>query len=251
MKLNVPDTRQNLLAERLANGVQIVAPKVAAEFGVSLDTIRRDILALEAAGKAQRVRGGAVPVAQPADPLHLRLALKNQPNPVLVKAAVEQIASTPTVLVDGGTTTLSIIMQLPKLENRLIITPSPWVAIACQESGVNVFMIGGSLSVQGGIATGGVTLAKIAEISADVALLGACGLDVEFGLSSDDYAESQAKAAMSAAADRTIVVTDAPKLGRRARHHTLPLVRIDQIVTDAPLSESDLFRSGEIMITTV
>ncbi|MEP3513130.1 MAG: DeoR family transcriptional regulator, partial [Lentilitoribacter sp.] len=62
MNLNVPDTRQNLLAERLANGVQIVAPKVAAEFGVSLDTIRRDILALEAAGKAQRVRGGAVPV---------------------------------------------------------------------------------------------------------------------------------------------------------------------------------------------
>uniref|UniRef100_A0AAN0MDU7 DeoR family transcriptional regulator n=1 Tax=Yoonia rhodophyticola TaxID=3137370 RepID=A0AAN0MDU7_9RHOB len=74
MNLNIPDTRQQVLAERLARGQQIVASDVAGEFGVSLDTIRRDILALEADGHAQRVRGGAVPIARPAPPLHMRLA---------------------------------------------------------------------------------------------------------------------------------------------------------------------------------
>ncbi|BBI48864.1 hypothetical protein HORIV_12850 [Vreelandella olivaria] len=65
--LNVPETRQQQLLAKLASGEQLIAQDLAVEFGVSLDTIRRDIIALEQQGKAQRVRGGAVATA-PASP---------------------------------------------------------------------------------------------------------------------------------------------------------------------------------------
>jgi len=231
--LNVPDTRQSELAARLSNGQQIVAADAAKEYGVSVDTIRRDILALEADGKAQRVRGGAVPMAPPVAPLHIRLTEGAPLRQSLIKAAVEEVGDAQTLLVDGGRTTLCVVENLPAQEGRLVITPSPWVAITCQSKGIAVFLLGGMLRPQGGIATGEVALNRVAGVSADIAILGACGLDKRFGLSSDDHDEAQMKQAMHEAAKRTIVVTEGSKVGRRARHRTLALAEIDAVISDA------------------
>ncbi|SDW79583.1 transcriptional regulator, DeoR family [Ruegeria halocynthiae] len=233
MELNIPDTRQAELAARLSDGHQIVAADAAHEYRVSVDTIRRDILALEANGKAQRVRGGAIPVAPPAAPLHTRLAEGAPVNPGMIKAAVREIGNAQTLLLDGGSTVLGVVENLPAQDRRMVITPSPWVAIACQNNGIAVFLLGGTLRPQGGIATGENALDRVAGVSADIAVLGACGLDREFGLSSDDHDEAQMKRAMHDAAARTIVVTENTKIGRRARHHTLALAEIDAIVSDA------------------
>lgn len=247
MDLNVPDTRQRLLAERLKGGAQIVAADVAREFDVSLDTVRRDILALEADGIATRVRGGAVPVAPP---LHHRLANDAPPSPALINATVAQISDSPTLLVDGGTTTLSLIAHLPPCPDRLIITPSPWVAIAAQERGIAAFLLGGRLSAAGGIATGPTALEETGAVSADIAILGACGLDAAFGLSSDDPDEASVKRALAGAARRCFVVTDKTKIGRRARHRTLMPDQIDTIITNAdPAQTAPLARTGAHVIT--
>lgn len=232
MNLNIPDTRQSELSARLKSGQQLVASELATEFGVSIDTIRRDILALEAEGKAHRVRGGAVPVAPPSAPLHQRLAEGSPPNQCMIRTAIREICDAPTLLVDGGQTMLCVIEQLPEQQDRLVITPSPWIAIACQEKGISTFLLGGMLRPLGGIATGDTSLTRIADVSADIALLGACGIDADFGLSSDDYDEAMMKRAMHKSANRTIVVTDHTKIGRRARHHTLALSNIDMIITD-------------------
>ncbi|WP_136439455.1 DeoR/GlpR family DNA-binding transcription regulator [Pacificoceanicola onchidii] len=233
MPLNIPDTRQAELAARLRNGHQIVAVDVANEYGVSIDTVRRDILALEAEGKAQRVRGGAVPIATPAAPLPARLAAETPICPSLITAALAEIGDAQTLIVDGGRTVLAVVENLPAQDGRLVITPSPWVAVACQNAGIDVFLLGGSLRAQGGIATGELALDRTAGVSADVAVLGACGLDRDFGLSTDDPDEAQMKRAMHKAAGRTIIVTQSAKIGRRARHRTLPLSEIDAIVSDA------------------
>lgn len=239
MNLNIPDTRQSVLEQRLKAGQQIVAAEVAKEFEVSLDTIRRDILSLEAVGKAHRVRGGAVPVAPPLSPLHQRIVEGPAPGGKLIAAALAQVGQAATLILDGGSTVLALARVLPAVPGRLVMTPSPWVAIACQERGIEVFMLGGKLSASGGVSVGSFALERAAEISADVAVLGACGLDAEFGLSSDDQDEACLKRAMHRAARRTLVVTDGSKIGLRSRHHTLALEEIDVIVTDAGAGQCD------------
>ena len=250
MNLNTPDTRQQVLAKRLSTGTQIVALEVAREFDVSLDTIRRDILALEKSGQAKRVRGGAVPLARPAAALHTRVSDAAKVSAPLIQAVIDQIGAASSLILDGGTTTLSLIPHLPKAGDRLIITPSPWVAIAAQEHGAEVFLLGGPLRPQGGIATGASALAGVATISADIAILGACGLEAEFGLSSDDYEEAQMKIALHNAAQRCFVVTDNSKIGRRARHQTLRLDQIDLVLTDATAEQiKPLAQTGAKIIT--
>lgn len=248
--LNIPDTRQSELARRLQDGTQIVATEVAKEFDVSLDTIRRDILALEADGKAQKVRGGAIPVATPALPLHERLAEKTMLDQTLINAAVREIGDASTILVDGGTTALRIVESLPTQNGRLVVTPSPWVAIACQQKEIPVFLLGGTLRPQGGIATGEAAINRVSEVSADIAVLGACGIEAAFGLSSDDYDEAMMKRAMHEAASKTMVITDNSKIGRRARHHTVALSEIDQIITNVSQDIArDLIAAGTKVVT--
>ncbi|WP_341365786.1 DeoR/GlpR family DNA-binding transcription regulator [Yoonia sp. BS5-3] len=251
MDLNNPDTRQRILGMRLQDGAQLVASQIADEFGVSLDTVRRDILALEASGMATRIRGGAVPIATPAKALHRRLSKKTTVATALITAAIKIIGDAKTVLVDGGTTTLALIPQLPRVDGRLVITPSPWVAIACQEANIDVFLLGGTLSPRGGITTGNDTILQAERIAADIAVLGACGIDPDWGLSADDYAEAQMKQAMHAAAAQTIIVTEGKKIGKRARHQTLPLQDIAVIITDAPKDQTAALSEAGAAVVTV
>ena len=240
MDLNNPEIRQGLLADRLGTGVQIVAAEVAQEFDVSIDTIRRDIIALEGAGVAHRVRGGAVPVSAPAAPMHQRASAPKPALEQMATAALARLGSCQTLALDGGSSVLSLARQLPASQDVLIVTPSPWIAVACHERGLQVFQLGGKLSARGGIAISEPAQTQMAGIRVDLAVLGSCGVDSEFGLSCDEYEEVAIKKALVAAADRSFVLADKSKLGLRARHHTMPLDRIDLVVTDASASETDI-----------
>ena len=215
---------------------------------MSLDTVRRDILALETAGRAHRVRGGAVPVAEPAGPLRARLFERTQTYQPLVDRALGLLDTSATLILDGGATVLALAERLRPAPGRLVITPSPWVAIACQQNGIEVFMIGGNLSTSGGVNTGAIATSGLSELAADIAVLGACGLDPEFGLSSDEFSETGLKVAMHAASARTLVLTDRSKIGRRARHRTLHPDQIDMLVTDADSTETKGFLARGIEV---
>ena len=124
----------------------------------------------------------------------------------MIDAALEEVSDAPTVIVDGGATMLALAGRLPVQPGRLVVTPSPWVAVACVERGIEVMLLGGMVRARGGVASDGQTLGEIGQVAADVAVLGACGIDAGFGLSTDDLAEARLKQAMCAAAARTVVV---------------------------------------------
>ena len=69
-----PELRQNALRRRLERGSALFLSTAAKEFGVSVDSIRRDLKALEEQGIARCIRGGALPVARPVRPALERMA---------------------------------------------------------------------------------------------------------------------------------------------------------------------------------
>lgn len=251
MDLNNPEIRQQLLSERLKGGTQIVAAEVADEFGVSVDTIRRDIISLENAGLAHRVRGGAVPVSQPMAPMHQRAFGAKPALDLIAAATLDQLADSKTLALDGGRSVLALARRLPAQPGLLVVTPSPWIAVACQERGIEVFLLGGKLSRSGGIAIGDLPIQQLNGIHIELALLGSCGLDPQFGLSSDDFEEVAMKRALVQAADRSFALVDQTKLGVRARYHTLALNEIDLVVTDARPSETNFISLQNVDVLNV
>ncbi|WP_110655336.1 DeoR/GlpR family DNA-binding transcription regulator [Salinicola halimionae] len=245
---NVPETRQQRLLDMLASGDPLVAQELAEAFGVSLDTIRRDIIALEQLGKAHRVRGGAVPTAPISPALPYRVVPPTSAMDAIIRRALREIDDIKTLWLDGGTSVLALAEKLPAIPGRLVMTPSPWIAVACQKNGVEVYMLGGALSPSGGINVGETAVLTASTTYADLAVLGVCGIDSEFGLSADNLQEAQLKRAMAEAAESTMALASRDKIGRRARHRALESQSLDYLVTDATEAEVAAFDHPKLEI---
>lgn len=231
--LNTPQTRQDALRDRIKQGAPLIATALSAELGVSIDTIRRDLIALEQRGLVRRTRGGAMPVIPPMPPYLSRLENPDPAIDVLAASAVQLIPATATVFLDAGTTLNAVAARLPEQFEGLVVTPAPSVALAALSRGAKVHLIGGPLCPEGAMAIGGAAERAASEFAADVCLLGACGLWPEFGLSAEDVGEAGVKRAMALASAKVIVVTSASKLDWQGRHKVLSLQEIDTLVTDA------------------
>lgn len=231
--LNSPESRQEVLAARAARGLPLPLAALAEEFGVSPDTIRRDLLALEAQGAVRRVRGGALPpVSVPAGPVLARLEAGDDAGERIAAAALALVEDGMVLMLDGGSTVVRLARALPALPRALVVTPSPAVALATLARGIETVLIGGRVTALGGIAVGQGAVSAVVDIAADLAVLGACGLSADFGLSADDPDEAAVRQAMRRAATRVAVLTGAAKLGRRARHRVLPCAALDLVITD-------------------
>lgn len=239
--LNTPETRQAALAVRAAEGKALVLADLAKEFSVSIDTIRRDLLVLEAKGAVQRVRGGALPVMRPAAPVLERLATDGQVADRIAVAALPLVEDGMVMILDGGTTIQRFAALLPSLSRALVVTPSPAIALETLGKGIETLLVGGRLSGFGGIAVGQGAVESLGAIAADLCFLGACGLDPEFGLGADNVDEGAVKRAMRRSSNRGVVLTGAAKLGRRARHRVLACQEFDVLVTDGTPDQTEPF----------
>lgn len=251
LDLNNPQTRQRALRDRLDRGSTLVATSLAVELGISVDTIRRDLIALEQRGLVQRVRGGAIPVTTPSPPYAVRAAAPDPTIELLADRAVSLVPECGTIFLDAGTTMNAVAACLSACFSGLIVTPAPSVALAALSRGARVHQIGGSLCPEGAMATGGAAERAVGDFSADLCLLGACGLWPDFGLSAEDLAEAGLKRAMALSSTQVVVVASASKLERRGRHRVLSLEEIDGLVTDASPELLAAFRDAGVDVLHV
>ncbi|WP_232667362.1 DeoR/GlpR family DNA-binding transcription regulator [Pseudonocardia sp. TRM90224] len=245
--------RKDLLLDRLRVDGRIVAKDLAAELGVSEDSVRRDLRELAAAGLCQRVYGGALP-ASPAVADHAvreGVAVASKQRVAAIAATLVRPGS--TAILDGGTTALAVVRALPRDLSATIVTHSPAVAVALVDHpGVEVFLLGGRLFRHSLVTCGAAAAESAAGVSADVFLLGVTGVHHEAGLTTGDADEAAMKRALSRRAADTFVMASAEKIGAASRFAVLPLAGVTGVVTDAEQGSAalqDLVTAGAALIT--
>ncbi|MGW3995445.1 DeoR/GlpR family DNA-binding transcription regulator [Amycolatopsis sp. NPDC004772] len=226
--------RRELLLARLAADGKVLAKDVAAELGVSEDSIRRDLRDLAAAGLCQRVYGGALPVSPAVADYAGRTAIARDAKDRVAEAAAALVRPGSTVILDGGTTTLAVAKALPHDLEATVVTHSPTVAVALLDHhGIEVFLLGGRLFRHSAVTCGAAAAEAAQSISADVFLLGVTGVHPEAGLTTGDAEEAAMKRTLARRAADTYVLASAEKLGAASRFTVLPLADVAGIVTDA------------------
>jgi DeoR/GlpR family transcriptional regulator of sugar metabolism len=233
--------RQALLLERLAADGKIVAKEIAAELGLSDDSVRRDLRELAAAGRCQRVYGGALPVSPAlAHYTERTLVQPDSKNRVAARAA-QLIAPGSSVILDGGTTTLAVVQALPLELACTVITHSPTIAAALvQHPGIDVFLLGGRLFRHSMVTCGAAAVEAAQAISADLFLLGVTGVHATAGLTTGDVEEAAMKRALAGRAADTYVLASVEKIGVASPYRVLPYDEIAGIVTDSPADDPTL-----------
>ncbi len=239
--------RKRHLIELLARDGRVVAKEVAAELGISEDTVRRDLRELADAGLARRVYGGALPFDASERPFAERDDDSGKER--VAESALALLEPGMTIALDGGTTALALARRIPIGAGLTIATPSPHVAIAAAEhSDARVLLLGGELGRHSMTSGGALALEAIARVGADRFLLGASGVHPDHGVTTDDPDDAAVKRALAAVSRETYLLVSGPKLGARARHPVLPLDQLAGVVV--PPAERDAARAllGEHLI---
>ncbi|WP_033337785.1 DeoR/GlpR family DNA-binding transcription regulator [Catenuloplanes japonicus] len=233
--------RRTLLLDRLARDRRVIAKDIAAELGLSEDSIRRDLRDLAAAGLCQRVYGGALPASPAIADYTARQAVSVDSKQRVAVAAAALITPGSTAILDGGTTALAVAQALPATLSATVITHSPTVAAALgTHPHVEIYLLGGRVFKHSMVACGAAAVEAASAVHADVFLLGVTGVHPDAGLTTGDPDEAAMKRALAQRAADTYVLASAEKIGAASRFTVLPLDAVAGIITDAPASDDTL-----------
>ncbi|MFI9813855.1 DeoR/GlpR family DNA-binding transcription regulator [Saccharothrix variisporea] len=233
--------RRDLLLERLRVDGRIVAKDLAAELGMSEDSIRRDLRELAAAGLCQRVYGGALPVSPAIADYTTRQELETSGKERVAARAAALLEPGSTVILDGGTTTLAVVRALPLDFAATVITHSPTIASALLDHrDVEVYLIGGRLFRHSMVTCGAAAVEAAQGLHADLFLLGVTGVHEKLGLTTGDADEAAMKRALARQAADTYVLASSEKIGTASRFSVIPLAEVAGVITDAPATNPTL-----------
>jgi DeoR/GlpR family transcriptional regulator of sugar metabolism len=231
--------RRELLLRRLETDGKLVARDLAADLGVSEDSVRRDLRDLAAAGLCQRVYGGAVPVSRALVDYAARGSVEVESKERVAVRAAALIGPGNRVILDGGTTTLALARALPPSLTATVITHSPTIAAALvAHPGVEILMLGGRIYKHSAVACGAATAEAAARISADLFFLGVTGVHADAGLTTGDAEEAAMKRTLAGRAAETYVVASVEKLGAISAYKVLDLSDVTGVVTDSTVATS-------------
>jgi DeoR family fructose operon transcriptional repressor len=247
-----PEERQHAIAVLVAERGRVSVTALAEEFGVTTETVRRDLAVLERAGRLRRVHGGAVPagslaLAEPG--LAERSGARAEQKRKIATAALDLLPGTEgSVILDGGTTTAALAELLPPDRRLLAATHAvPLAARLSAAPGITLHLLGGRVRGLTQCAVGETTVRSLAELRVDVAFLGANGITAAHGFTTPDEAEASVKRAMVRAGQRVVVLADSSKLGREHLVRFAAPDEVDVLVTDSgadPAAVADLEAAG-------
>ncbi|HDJ1439078.1 TPA: DeoR/GlpR transcriptional regulator [Serratia rubidaea] len=211
--------RKKLILEKLSREGQVLAKQLSEMFGLSEDTIRRDLRELDSEGLLQRVHGGALPVSPAIAPFAERNQQESGAKRAIARAAAAMILPGQVAIVDGGTTSAELVKQLPLSLQATIVTHSPSVAVGLVDHPqIEVILIGGRLYKHSIVTVGAAAVEAMSHIRADLYFMGVTGVHPSAGLSTGDLEEAYIKRALAARAAETVVLASAAKLNAASQY---------------------------------
>ncbi len=240
--------RQNQIVELINRSQRITVGEICSTFEISEATARRDLEALAAQGKVQRVHGGAIPLqaAPPELPMLQRQNEQADEKLRIAARAAALIGDGETVFLGSGTTVLEVARALRSRRNLTVMTNSlPVVNALAGAQEITLLCLGGMLRPSELSFIGHITEQALAEVHADKVILGTRAISLEKGLTNDYLPETLTDRAILKAGREVIVVADHTKFGRVAAALLAPIESVQVIVTDA-LAPADFLQGVDI-----
>ena len=217
----------------------MLVSELAERLDVSSVTIRKDLTELERAGKLYRSHGKAILINPFANnrSVNEKEGLNAEEKQQIGLEAAKLVSSNDSILLASGTTIHALARNLHTTDKLTVVSASLQATeLLAQNDNVDIIQLGGvvrhsSLSVVGQYADmilNGCSFSKL--------YLGVDGIDLDFGISTTDMNEAELNRSMIRTAQKTIVLADSSKFGRRGFARICSMDDIDMIITDSHIS---------------
>lgn len=216
---------------------RVTVEGLAERFGVTLQTIRRDLGELAMLGRLERVHGGGVPASGVSNiAYNARRLINAEAKAGIAAACAARIPNDASLFLNIGTSTEAVAGALRGHRNILVVTNNINVAnILIDSEGCEIVVAGGTLRRSDGGLVGDATVDTVCQFKLDFAITGVSAVDAEGDLLDYDHREVRVTQAILRQARHRILVADSTKLSRTAPARVGSLREIDTLITDAPL----------------
>lgn len=232
--------RKNEIMKRLMIEQALKMEEMATMFGVSVETIRRDVADMERQGLVEKVYGGirlrqgAARSVSSLDSWSDRMTRCHEEKARIAARALELVEDNAVIALDIGTTVYELSRLLVVKKGLTIITNSlPIAAELARTTNHKILCIGGQVTTNETV-TGGVYARRFLEdfAAVDLFLMGADGVSLKQGVT--EYSEGivDVKRQLSQLAKRCVLLCDHSKFGVEAPFKSCPLERVDVLITD-------------------
>lgn len=251
----VTERHQHILGKLKREGsVNVV--DLCNELNVSSVTIRKDLKILEDKELLFRTHGGGTLVNPYTTdrPVNEKAMIHSGEKSGIGAAAADLIEPNDCVLIASGTTVHSLARNIQPRGNLTVVTAALNVATELlHHPDIEVIQLPGSIRRTSSSVTGIYAERMLEDFSFSKLFLGVDGIDTEFGLTTTNIMEAQLNRKMIAAAQKTIVLADSSKFGKRGFGRICGLEDIEQVITDANVSEHmvDTLKSLGIEVTII
>lgn len=207
--------RHNEIVQRLRASGSVSVGELAGIFGVSHETIRRDLKMLADLGHLEVVHGGAARRGMMEPSIAQRGEENADGKALIARTAARMVADAGSVLLDSGTTTAALSYELVGRPGLTIFTNSLNHAITlCRVSDNRVVMLGGAVDNNDEAAFGTGTATGIDSVRADVAFIGVGGFAEDGGTTDYSIVAAETRGKMILAG-RAYLLADQTKFTRR------------------------------------
>ncbi|HEY0940296.1 MAG TPA: transcriptional repressor AgaR [Steroidobacter sp.] len=220
---------------RQHGSVQVVS--LAKRFGVSMQTVRKDLRYLSERGIMARAYGGAIDskvvgeTATEAPYEAKRTSHLDEKRRIGLRAAA-MVNPGDTIVIDSGTTGIQLAEALPNIEVTVVTNDFGVLSALAPKSNVNILMLGGELRRKSMSFYGGLTVDALNALHVDKLFLGVDGFDLERGITTHFEPEAMLNRKMVENSSTVIAITDSSKFGKVCLHRIISVAELDMLITD-------------------
>jgi len=207
--------RHNEIVQRLRASGSVSVSELATIFGVSHETIRRDLKLLADQGQLDVVHGGAARRGMMEPPIAERGGENVEGKAAIARTAARMVADGASVLIDSGTTTAALTLELIGRSGLTICTNSLNHALMfARAPGNRVLMLGGEVDPNDEATFGLGASAGLDAVRVDIAFIGVGGFAEDGGLTDYSAVAADTRGRMILAG-RAYLLADQTKFTRR------------------------------------
>ena len=234
------EERQAKILEMLQQNGKVLVKELAEIFGVTEDSIRKDLSSLELDGKLKRTYGGAVSIEEK---LQMTEANRRRISDVEAKrkiavAAVKLMQPQDLIFLDISTISIAIAQILEKSDvNYKILTNMVDVLVMlARNPKINLFFAGGQINQSRDGFSDVLNMEFISKFRPDISFIGSFGVDIKRNsLTSRDTAAGLHKSRIIELSKTSYVIAESRKIGVESTYCFAPLNKVDGIITEAKL----------------
>jgi DeoR family transcriptional regulator of aga operon len=235
--------RHKYILDQLSKAGFVSVADLSEGLEVTKVTIRKDLKLLEDKGLLFRTHGSATLVSPYVNdkPVDEKQLFHVEEKKLIAQAAAKLLKDQDAIIIGSGTTVGAFAQAIPKNSRLTVLTSAMNVTMALLTSrDIEIVQLGGVVRKSSSSVVGHYAEEMMESFACSKLFLSVDGISLEHGFTTSNMMEAHLNAKMIKSVQKTIVLADSSKFGKKGFGKICNLEDVDQIITNKNLPEKFL-----------